>query len=490
MSSVKRALVALLTGALAVGIPATSASGEGSSGGEAVHVAPVDRTGPLFPSRTDGGAPKRSATSDGTIARRAESVDVSALEATSVCPTGQVVKRTYAVAGFEDGQIPYPEFSNGWTVGVPDDRNAPEGTKVAMTTSEVGVPTDNVLNPVFSMVDAGSLRVAVTYRGTFAQDEVGLFINDGSGSLTPTEQWQTVYVDASSVNNYGMVEVYVDLVTDAKDTTSHVEVDDVRAYSCAAVPVSGVRGDWTGDGRVDLLGMTSGGDLWLYPGRGNGAVRSGTKTGSGWDQYSWVGSPGDVTGDRRTDLVARDGNGAMWLFPGQGNATFSPRRQVGSGWQSMTALATPGDMNLDALPELLARRSDGTLHLYSFNSTGGLKYRRQVGTGWNGMSWIIGMGDLNGDRRGDTVGVNRTNGCLYAYTTTSLLTLGRATRVGCGWQGMTYLTSPGDLNGDGLGDLMARASDGSLWFYQGRSGGGVRSGVKVGSGWNDMAAIL
>jgi hypothetical protein len=450
----------------------------------------LDRAGPVFPSRTSTKSPNRSATADGKLARSATVAEVTPPEIATTCPSGQVVSKTYAVAGFEDGQVPNPEYSNGWTVGVPDDRNAPAGTQVAMTSSEIGAPTDNVINPVFSLVDPGSLHVALTYRGTFAQDEVGLFINDGSGSLAPTAQWRTIYLDAASVNNYGLIEVYVDLVTGAKQTESHVEIDNVRAYACRAIPVSGVRGDWTGDGLVDLLGTTSEGDLWMYPGKGNGAVRSGTQTGSGWDIYNWVGSPGDVTGDRRTDLVSRDGDGVMWLYPGVGNATFLARRQVGSGWGAMTALATPTDMDLDGLAELLARRSDGTLHLYSFTSTGGLKYRRQVGSGWNGMSWIIGMGDLNGDRRGDTVGVNRANGCLYAYTTTTALSLGRATQVGCGWQGMTYLTSPGDMNGDRLGDLVARASDGSLWFYQGRLGGGVRSGIKVGSGWTGMAAII
>ena len=219
-------------------------------------------------------------------------------------------------------------------------------------------------------------------------------------------------------------------------------------------------------------------------------MQSGTRTGAGWGDYTWVGSPGDVSGDLRSDLLARHTDGTMWLFPGLTHGTFEPRRQVGSGWGAMTALATPSDMDLDGRAKLLARRSNSTLHLYSFTSTGGLTYRRQVGSGWNGISWMIGMGDLNRNRRGDTVGVNRDNGCLYAYTTTTAVTLGRATKVGCGWQGMTYLTSPGDLNRDGLGDLVARASNGALWFYQGRVGGGVRSGIQVGSGWNDMEAII
>ena len=38
--------------------------------------------------------------------------------------------------------------------------------------------------------------------------------------------------------------------------------------------------------------------------------------------------------------------------------------------------------------------------------------------------------------------------------------------------------------------IVARAADGGLWFYPGRSGGGVRTGTKVGSGWASMAVVL
>ena len=489
-SAVRRASVVLLASVLAAGAPVGSALGDEAGPDRSAPVDSLRRPGPVFPKPDPGQAPRRSPAGTTTVQRSTTAAETTPPAISSTCPAGQVVSRTYDVAGFEDGRVPNPEYSNGWTVGVPAGQDAPVGTQVAMTTSQVQAPTDNVINPVFSLVDPGSLYVALTYRGTFAPGEAGLYINDGSDALAPSETWRTVYLDATSVNVYGQIDVYVDLVTAAKATTSHVEIDDVRAYTCGPVPASGVRGDWTGDALVDLLGITSAGGLWLYPGIGTGAVLGGGMTGSGWNTYTWVGSPGDVSGDRRSDLVARDGAGAMWLYPGLGRATFSPRRQVGSGWGAMTALATPTDMDLDGRAELLARRSDGTLHLYSFTSTGGLTYRRQVGSGWNGMAWIIGMGDLNGDRRGDTVGVNRDNGCLYAYTTTTAVTLGRATLVGCGWGGMNYLTSPGDMNRDRLGDLVARAADGSLWFYQGRLGGGVRSGIKVGSGWQEMVAIV
>lgn len=456
----------------------------------------LDRPGPAGRLSSGGVDPspgaKRAKRADGSLVRREAAAAQALPELTGSCPSGQAVSTTWATEGFEGPDVPNPDYSVGWTVGAPSEGTAPEGSRVAATASVPGERTDHVVNPVFASTSrTGSLYVSLSYRGTFDAGEVGLFVNDQSRALAPSPQWRNVTVDATAGVSFGVAEVFVDLVTDAaRATTSTVEVDDVRVWSCAAVPATGVRGDWNGDRVVDLLGITNDGDLHLYPGRGTGAVGSGTRTGGGWSVYDWVGSPGDVTGDRRSDLVARGGDGRLYLYAGVGRAEFNARREVGRGWSAMTAFATPTDMDLDGAPELLARRSDSTLHLYSFGSTGSLRYRGQVGSGWNGMSWIIGMGDLSGDRRGDTVGVNRDNACLYAYVTTTRLSLGSATRVGCGWGSMTYLTSPGDLDGDGLGDLVARAADGRLWFYPGKAGGGVRSGVNVGSGWGTMAAIL
>jgi hypothetical protein len=265
----------------------------------------------------------------------------------------------------------------------------------------------------------------------------------------------------------------------------------VAAYR--SVPNAKVRGDWTGEGYVDLLGRNVNGNLYLYRGNGTGSVGSSSQVAGAWGGYNFLGSPGDITGDGRTDLIARDSAGTMWAYSGLGRGELSSRRQVGTSWSAMNALATPGDMDLDGKPDLVARRADNTLHTYTFRADGSMRYVAQIGSGWGQMKWIIGMGDLNGDRRGDVVGVNRTDGCLYAYNTIvsgGLPRLSLKGKVGCGWSTMTWLTSSGDFNRDGLGDLTARASDGSLWFYKGRSGGGVYSGVKVGTGWTGMAQIL
>lgn len=493
-------VVGTVVGAVVLGgvlvAPASATQGEAGP-----VVTPLDRV--LTGSRTQPAEPQgRSSTSSGpegaaTAGARtmtstlAASATSTLPELASTCPTGQTVLRTYAVAGFEDGKVPNPEYSQGWSVARPADDSAPEGDLVALSRSEAGLATDHVVNPVYvPSVPGGSLVVSLTYRGTFTADQVGLYVNDGSGALAPTSTWRTVRVDATPFNTFGVADVYLDLVTGATAPPSSVEVDDVRVYACGTAPASGVRGDWTGDGLVDLLGTTTGGDLWLYPGRGTGRFSTGHVVGGGWSPYTWLGSPGDVTGDRRSDLVARDPDGALYLYRGSGAGTFAARSKVGWGWAGMTAMVTVGDMDLDGRPELVARRPDSSLQLYSFTATGGLTYRKQIGVGWNRMSWIIGMGDLNGDRRADLVGVNRDDGCLYAYSTSAALAFGRAAKVGCGWSSMTYLASPGDLDRDRLGDLLGRAADGTLWFYRGRSGGGVRNGVVVGSGWTGMRTLL
>ncbi|WP_245531547.1 FG-GAP repeat domain-containing protein [Arthrobacter globiformis] len=50
--------------------------------------------------------------------------------------------------------------------------------------------------------------------------------------------------------------------------------------------------------------------------------------------------------------------------------------------------------------------------------------------------------------------------------------------------------SPGDFNGDGKSDVLARDSGGSLWLYPGNGHGGWLARVKVGSGWNGFTALV
>jgi hypothetical protein len=410
-------------------------------------------------------------------------------ELSALCPTGQSPSALHSYASFESG-LPYPADSDGFTVGT--GAGAPDGTRWASSSLAASDPASShfVTSNHDAVPQTSKVYLSFSYRGTFAAGSAAVVINEDGGELSPSAQWATVALDITSqATTTGDGTAYVGFGHMADDAAAgSLDVDDVAIYSCKAPPNSGVRGDWTGQGTVDLMATRADGTLWMYEGKGVGTVGRGFQVGSGWSTFTWQGSPGDVNGDRRTDLLARRSDGTLWLYPGMGNGLLGRGVQVGSGWNIMTLIATPGDFDLDGRPDLVARRSDGTLHQYRILTNGALRYVGQIGSGWNIMKSIVGMGDLNGDRRGDLVAV-RTDGTMFSYLSAGTKLTGSKT-VFAGWKIMTKLTSPGDLNKDGRGDLIARRSDGTLWFYAGRIGGGVIGGRLAGSGWNIMSNIL
>lgn len=104
------------------------------------------------------------------------------------------------------------------------------------------------------------------------------------------------------------------------------------------------RGDYTGDGKADVIARSTAGALYVYPGSGTAtaeAVFANTRyivpapTGGAWADYTNLVSVGDNDGDGKTDLIGVDSAGVLWLFKGTGTATapFAPRTQIGgSGW--------------------------------------------------------------------------------------------------------------------------------------------------------------
>ncbi|CAL9296359.1 trypsin-like serine protease [Streptomyces olindensis] len=129
-------------------------------------------------------------------------------------------------------------------------------------------------------------------------------------------------------------------------------------------------GDVTGDYLPDLLSVDSAGVMWIYPGKGNGTFAPRVKVGSGWNQYNSVRGHGDFTGDGRTDLIARSKTGGyIYLYKGTGSAgtgAFSGRIKVRT-WSSTTynAFDATGDITGDGKADFLARTPGGTLYLYA-----------------------------------------------------------------------------------------------------------------------------
>ncbi|MGJ7451071.1 S8 family serine peptidase [Aquipuribacter sp. MA13-6] len=102
------------------------------------------------------------------------------------------------------------------------------------------------------------------------------------------------------------------------------------------VDLVSVAGDFDTDRRPDVIARGADGRLWLYRGNGQGRFLSGrVQVGSGWATMASLLGPGDFDGDGRPDLLAVTSTGTLRLYPSTGNGGFRGSRQIGVGWSTM-----------------------------------------------------------------------------------------------------------------------------------------------------------
>ncbi|MGY0004724.1 FG-GAP-like repeat-containing protein [Micromonospora sp. I033] len=281
-------------------------------------------------------------------------------------------------------------------------------------------------------------------------------------------------------------------------------------------------GDFTGDGRTDIIGGISDGTLTAWASTGDvsadyklfaGAT---AKVGTGFTTSSLPRVvPGDFDGDGKTDLLGQLLDGTLRVFRSTGDLSADARlfagaaRTVGAGFTT-TAVPRllPGDFNGDGRTDLIAQYADGTMKGYP--SSGDLSadnrlfpatdQAKVVGTGWRSSSFPrILPADVDGDGITDLVG-QLADGRLRAYRSTGALAGSGLTfpgpypYVGTSW---TTANRPrilvGDFSGDGRTDLVGQNPDGTMLGF--RSTGDltadyqlyVTSQSNVGSGWSSTS---
>ena len=258
-------------------------------------------------------------------------------------------------------------------------------------------------------------------------------------------------------------------------------------------PASGVRGDFNGDGDVDLVGRLGvDATLWFYPGDGSGGFETPVQIGHGWSGFDALVSPGDFDGDDRSDLIGRMTDGTLWLYRGTGAGGFGAGEQIGQGWSDFTSIVGPGDFSGDGNADLIGRNTAGRLLLYRGDGSGGFySGNTEIGHGWQGFTSIVAPGDFSGDGRPDLI-ARTSDGRLYLYRGNGSGGFNPgSTQIGNGWNIFDLIIAPGDFSGDGRNDLIGRKPDGTLWLYRGNGSGGFTSPYpQIGHGWAGFAAIV
>jgi FG-GAP-like repeat/Tachylectin len=274
--------------------------------------------------------------------------------------------------------------------------------------------------------------------------------------------------------------------------TARVLVVAALALLCGATSASA---DWNGDEKGDVLAIDANGALLQYRGTGAGGFQAGTgeAIGSGWGSFTALLAT-EFSGDKRPDLLARTSDGLLLMYRGNGRGGFvtGTGESLGGGWGGFTALLAPGDFNGDGKSDLLAVQSDGTMLLYRGNGDSGfIGGGVAIGSGWGGFTALLAPGDWNGDGKADVL-ARASDGTLYLYrgNGTGGWITGTAEPIGAGWQNFTALTARGDFSGDGYPDILARQSDGALIMYRGNGTGGfIAPYPAVGSGWQSLTYI-
>ncbi|MFF2361965.1 FG-GAP repeat domain-containing protein [Streptomyces sp. NPDC058122] len=340
-------------------------------------------------------------------------------------------------------------------------------------------------------------RPVTSWSVTFASVQSGAkgkatrTVTGGASTVSVGTDWSGTTVDNARFPNG---EFTWTLKATGIGTASAVTVATGKGFLLSGAPV---RHDFSSpdgpDGRGDLLTLNSSGGLTFQSGTGTG--KFGEKiSGTGWATSIKAVPFGDLNGDRCNDVLVRLSSGALRLYKPRCGAALTPKTSyttlASSGWTQYDVLTSPGDVSGDGRPDLIARvASTGTVYLFKGTSTGTLSARVKLYDAWKGYKKILGAGDLDGDGIGDLLAQDTSN-TLYRYDGKGNGTFAARVKVFSDWGGSyNAVVVVGDITDDGRADLVSRDTGGSLYRNNGDGKGSFGSRTKIATGWSGYRSV-
>ncbi|MCX4982666.1 FG-GAP-like repeat-containing protein [Streptomyces sp. NBC_00572] len=299
----------------------------------------------------------------------------------------------------------------------------------------------------------------------------------------------------SCVVDHSLLDTTHNLTTGAEPPNGYSDHAPVIGYRRPAP----VPGDMTGDGAPDLVAVDADGKLRLYHGEGTGGIPGahdviGT---GGWYSAS-VAHRGDWTGDGREDVLARVG-GELRVYANRGGGALAAPVTVATGLPTDAKVVGVGDTTHDGHPDAVLQYDDRLwLHAGVRGSAPAVAAPRLIGDGgWDTMT-LTSPGDADRDGRADLLARDTGNGDLWLYRGSDDGTFGNRVPYGYGY-GVTarpLLAGGADADRNGVADLWATTNEGTgtLLFYAGGTGDtgtpvdGARTTVGL-SSWNTIRSI-
>jgi hypothetical protein len=177
-------------------------------------------------------------------------------------------------------------------------------------------------------------------------------------------------------------------------------------------------------------------------------------------QTGWEGRDldSDLLGTPHPDVVARRSSDHRVVVIPTGGLTKVRKPVVDStGWGAYAATLVSPDLTGDGRPDLLGRTSDGSVEVRADG-----RVLRTAGV-TRGHDLLAAPGDVDGDGLGDLVGREEATGRPTLFRSRGNGGFAASAMTG-DWSGYDLLAGVGDLDGDGVGDLVARDAAATLWL--------------------------